>query len=352
MNETTQTMPDAMIAAPPPADRSTDVWQAAVEAIERAGDIMLICHVAPDGDAIGSMLGLGLALQTLGKAVTMACQDPPPAKFNFLHGYEEITSTVKTDNPDLIIGLDSSDPARMGTPYDPDRFVDVPLINIDHHITNLYYADINLVVSDAASTAEIICTLLDRLGMPVDGGATPHAAEIATCLLTGIVTDTVGFRTANVTPPVMHAAMRLMNAGASLAEVTHFSFNQRPLAELRLLGRALGRLQAQDGLAWTDVTLVDRQTVGLDNNGDAGLAGMLVRTQEVHIAATFTEKENSRVEVSLRAAPGFDVSQIALSLGGGGHAAASGCTIEGPLEAVKARVLPMLRAALEQQRQQ
>jgi phosphoesterase RecJ-like protein len=187
--------------------------------------------------------------------------------------------------------------------------------------------------------------LLDHLGVPI-------GQDIATCLLTGIATDTVGFRTANVTPQVMGSTLRLMEAGASLSFVTQRAFNQRPLIELSLLARGLGRLQAQDGLAHSEISLADRRACGYEGEGDAGLVGMLARTKEVYIATVFIEKENNEVEVGFRADPGYDVAQVALSLGGGGHAAASGCTVAGSLEAVKERVLPLLRAALDEQQKQ
>jgi phosphoesterase RecJ-like protein len=167
--------------------------------------------------------------------------------------------------------------------------------------------------------------------------------------LTGIVTDTVGFRTSNVTTKVMDAAMRLMKAGASLSRVTHHAFNQRPLSELNLLAQGLNRLRAEDGVAWSEIYLYDRPTGETMEKGDAGLAGMLVRTREVRMAAVFIENENDQIEISFRADPGYDVAQLALSLGGGGHPAAAGCTLDGPLEVARERVLPMLRAALQKQ---
>jgi phosphoesterase RecJ-like protein len=319
-------------------------WEAAVELIHRSTHPLLICHVSPDGDAIGSLLGLGAGLRTLGKTVTLACESPPPPKYSFLCGYDTIVNAVDANHVvDLVIGLDSSDIARLGNVYDAGQFSGTPLINIDHHVTNLYFGDVNLVDTTTASATQIILTLLDRLGISID-------QDIATCLLTGIATDTVGFRTANVTPQVMETAMRLMEAGASLSYVTHRAFNQRPLAELALLARGLSRLQARNGLAHSQITLADRRACGYQGDGDAGLVGMLVRTKEVCISVVLSEKENNEVEISFRADPGYDVAQIALSLGGGGHPAASGCTIEGSLETAKARVLPMLRAALEEQK--
>lgn len=331
-----------------------EAWKAAVELIHRSTYILLICHVSPDGDAIGSLLGLGLGLRALKKTPTLACESPIPSKFSFLPGYDAIVNTIDAGPFDLVIGLDSSDPARLGSVYDAERLAGVPLINIDHHITNLYFGDVNLVDPNAASAAEMILTLLDHLGVSIghDGmnPSAPAVPEIATCLLTGIVTDTLGFRTSSVTPQVMGAAMRLMEAGASLAEVTYHAFNQRPLTELSLLARGLNRMQAEDGLGWSEIMLADRHSCGHQGDGDAGLVGMLVRTREVCMAAVFSEKENNQVEISFRADPGFDVAQLALSLGGGGHPAASGCTIDGSLEAAKARVLPLLRAALDEQR--
>lgn len=344
----------------------TQPWGSCVELIGRSSNVLLICHVSPDGDAIGSLLGLGLALRSLGKEPTLACESPAPTKFSFLAGFDAIVNTVDSTSFDLVIGLDSGDLPRLGNVYDADALAGISLINIDHHITNLYFGDVNLVDPNVASTAELVLELLDHLGLQLDAvpsdasrsaasvasaGTAPLREAVATCLLTGIVTDTVGFRTSNVTPQVMGAAMRLMKAGASLSHVTHHAFNQRPLSELNLLAQGLNRFHAEDGLAWSEIYLYDRPTCETIKNGDAGLVGMLVRTKEVHVAAVFIEKENNQIEISFRADPGYDVAQLALSLGGGGHPAAAGCTLDGPLEAAKGRVLPMLRAALEVQSQ-
>jgi phosphoesterase RecJ-like protein len=375
MSEAHSTEPGQVLKTKP----QDEAWEAAVELIRRSTRILLICHVSPDGDAIGSLLGLGLGLRALGKTPTLACESPAPPKFSFLPGFDTIVNTIDADprtksfglslrtKPfDLVIGLDCSDKARLGKIYNADPparqaftrppdttplqegasgLVGLPLINIDHHITNLYFGDVNLVDHKAASTAEIVLILLDRLGVSTDH----DGGSIATCLLTGIVTDTQGFRTSNVTPRVMEAAVRLMEAGASLSEVTHHAFGQRPLVELSLLAQGLSRMQVEGALAWSEITLAARRACGHKGSSDAGLVGMLVRTKEIHMAAVFAEKENSQVEIRFRADPGFDVAQLALSLGGGGHPAASGCTIDGSLEAAKARVLPMLRAALKEQ---
>jgi phosphoesterase RecJ-like protein len=333
-------------------------WEAAVELILRSKSILLICHVSPDGDAVGSLLGLGLGLRILGKAVTMACENAPPKKYSFLLGFESIVNTMDSFSFDLVIGLDSSDLARLGKVYIHDQLSRIPLINIDHHVTNLFFGNVNLVDTSAASASEIVLRLLDQLDISIEqedstdphSDSLTHPSHIATCLLTGIVTDTLGFRTFNVTPQVMKAAVRLMEAGASLSQVTHCSFNQRPEDELGLLAHGLTRRQVEDGLAWSDITLADRDAGHHPDTGDAGLVGMLVNTREIQMAAVFSEVEKNLVEISFRADPGFDVAQLALSLGGGGHSAASGCTIKGSMEAVKARVLPLMRASFDEQR--
>ena len=331
-------------------------WEAAVALVQRSTNILLICHVSPDGDAIGSLLGLGLGLRILGKNPTMACESNPPPKYGFLPGFELIVNRSDSRTFDLVIGLDCSDRSRLGSVYEPLLLAGIPILNIDHHVTNDHFGDVNVVDPTAASVAEMIVSLLDHLGLPVDqttGDASETGAlrtGIATCLLTGIVTDTLGFRTSNVTAQVMKTSSRLLEAGASLPQITQRVFNQRPVAELGLLAQGLSRMQVEDGLAWSEITLSDRAAWGQSDDSNAGLVAMLVHTQEVHIAAVFTEKEDNQVEVSFRADPGFDVADLALRLGGGGHPAASGCTIEGSLEAAKARVIPMLRAVLEEQR--
>jgi phosphoesterase RecJ-like protein len=325
----------------------TKPWEDAAAFIRHSARILLICHVSPDGDAIGSLLGLGRGLRMLGKTPTLACESSPPRKFSFLPDFETIVSVIEPYPYDLVIGLDCSDTTRLGKIYNAERMDGVPLINIDHHVTNLLFGDVNLVNTKAASTAEVVLRLLDHLGVPLD----QDGAGIALCLLTGVVTDTLGFRTSNVTPQVMASTIRLMEAGASLSEITHYAFNQRPLVELSLLAHGLSRMHTEGALAWTEIALADRHACGHRGSSDAGLVDILVRTREIHVAAVFSEMEDNQVDISFRADPGFDVAQLALSLGGGGHPAASGCKINGSLEAAKARVLPMLRAALEKQQQ-
>jgi phosphoesterase RecJ-like protein len=293
---------------------------------------LLICHVSPDGDAVGSLMGLGLALRQMGLVPTMACSDPVPNRFNYVPGVDAVVREV-SDAFDLVISIDSSDLKRLGHFPQMPAFDSVPLLNIDHHLTNLYFGDVNLVDPRASSAAEVV-----------------FDADVATCLLTGIVTDTRGFRTSNVTIQVMEAALQLMEAGASLPYITHHGFNRRPTAVILLWSAALGHLQIRDRVIWTSISQAMRREVGYAGNGDAGLASFLVSADDADVAAVFVEGEDGRIEVGLRAVPGFDVAQVALQFGGGGHALAAGCTLSGPMEDAQAQTLAALQADLARQR--
>lgn len=313
----------------------------ASQLIQSAHRPLLICHIAPDGDAIGSLTGLGRALRHMSLEPIMACPDPIPPRFNYIPGVKAVVQDVATSF-DLVVSLDCSDLARLGHFPQMPTFEGTPLINIDHHVTNLNFGDVNLVEPHASSTAEILLRLLEYMAVPLD-------AESATALLTGIVTDTRGFRTSNVTVQVMEAALRLMRAGASLPCITYHGLDRRPIAALRLWGAAMALLQIKERVVWTSIPLAMRRAVGYAGNGDAGLVNFLVSADAADVAVVFVEREDGHIEVGLRAVPGFDVAPVALQLGGGGHALAAGCNLPGPLEEAQKRVLTALQVDLARQ---
>lgn len=271
----------------------------------------------------------------MGLKPIMACSDPIPARFNYIPGVEGVVGSVNSSF-DLVISLDCSDLERLGDFPQMPAFGSAPLLNIDHHLTNLNFGTVNLVDPQASSTAEIVLRLLEYMAVPLD-------AKLATCLLIGIVADTRGFRTNNVTIQIMEAALRLMMAGALLPYVTQHSLDRRSTTAILLWRAALALLQIEDRVIWTSIPLVMRRAVGHTGNGDAGLVSFLVGTNDADIAVVFTEREDGRIEVGLRAMPGFDVAQVALQLGGGGHALAAGCTLPGPLKEAQTRVLTVLQ---------
>ena len=302
-----------------------------------------MCHINPDGDAIGSLTGLGRVLAGLGKRPILVCADPVPPELSFVPGAALISPEV-TGPFDLAILLDCSELARCGR-GDRRRALDgLPLINIDHHVTNLGYGTIDIVDPSASSTAEVILRLLEHMECALD-------ALTATCLLTGIVTDTRGFRTSNVTVQTMEAALRLVRAGAEMSTITQEALDRRSIGALRLWGAALSAAQVDARVIWVTIPLAMPQEVGFAGAGDAGLASYLVGAEGTDAAAVFVEQGNNTVEVGLRASPGFDVSHVALRFGGGGHALAAGCAQQGPLYEVVKRVLATLQAELACQRE-
>jgi len=311
--------------------------------VRRAQRVLIIAHIAPDGDCIGSLLALGQALRELGKQVVLACADQVPPQYSFLPGHEVITR-CPAGSFQLLMSVDCSDIQRMGPAYRPAAFAHLPVINIDHHMTNVLFGTVNWVDTRSASTAELIYDLIEEMAVPI-------SADVALCLLTGIVTDTRCFRTSNTTTRTMRVATRLMEAGASLDLITEQVLNRRPLGMIRLWGEALKTLRLRNRVIWVDITQAMLEQTGVEE-GDlsGGLSSFLVAAHEADVSAVFTETTRNEVEVSLRSVPGVDVSEAAVQLGGGGHPQASGCTVGGTLQEARQRVLAVLDLSLARQR--
>ncbi len=304
--------------------------------VRQASRILLITHIAPDGDAIGGLLGLGKALRDAGKLVTVSCSDPVPKRFAYIPGYADIVSQV-TGPFNLVVSLDCSDLQRVGPTYHAAEWHGVPFLNIDHHVTNTRFGTHNWVEPGCVATSEMVLDLCDRLGLPLD-------ADIATCLLYGIISDTLGLRTNNVTPALLAKVMRLMQAGAPLAAIMDQAFNRRPYSLLRAWEQALETMQLENGVIWASLAKQARQRAGLDNTDMQGLGNLMLSVEEARLSAVLVEKDDGRVEVGLRARASFDVASVALALGGGGHPQAAGCTMDGPLDMAAERVVTLLKS--------
>ncbi|MFQ5812701.1 MAG: bifunctional oligoribonuclease/PAP phosphatase NrnA [Anaerolineae bacterium] len=314
-----------------------------VRFIRDARRVMVITHVAPDGDAIGSLLGLGWALRWLGKEYTLACADPVPRRFTYLPGSEAIVTGPESEY-DLVVSLDCADLDRLGAAYD-ESLVGLPIINVDHHVTNTHFGTINWADTGVASVAEMVLDLMESLGVPLD-------SDIALCLLNGIVTDTRGFRTPHTTPRTMRAVLKLMEAGAQLPEITDHAFNRRPFSAICLWAKALNGLQLDGRIIWSRITRAMRQECAFSENGGAGLVNFLGTADEADVAIVFVEKDDGRIKVDMRARPGVDVSAVALDLGGGGHPQAAGCTLDGDLNEARERVLMAVKETLSKSKAQ
>lgn len=321
--------------------RNTALKQAS-QLIRAAHCPLLVCHVSPDADAVGSLTALGWALRQVGRKPVPACSDPIPAQFDYIPGARQIVQEVSTSF-DLVVCVDCSDRERLGRLVELPAFASVPLVNVDHHVTNTRFGTVNVVDPEASSTAEIVLRLVDAMRIPL-------STESATCLLAGIVSDTRGFRTGNTTAEVVEMALRLMRAGASLPAIARQALDRRSTSAIRLWGAALAQLHVEDRLLWTSISQAMRRATGHAGNGDFKLANFLITADDADAVAVFTERDDGRIEVSLRAAPGFDVTPVALQFGGGGHTLAAGCNLPGPLEEAQDRVLAVLRAEIARQR--
>jgi phosphoesterase RecJ-like protein len=265
---------------------------------------------------------LGLALKNAGKTVQMVLEDGAE-KFQYLPGSEQITQTPE-GVVDMIIVVDCSDPDRVGGAL---AEYGKPHLVVDHHKTNLHFGEYNIVESDQVATAAILFDHMPDWGLNFD----PY---VASCLLSGIVGDTIGFRTPNVNSEVMRKAGALMDMGADLANIYREELVMKSYEAVRYWGAGLSRMQHDNGLVWASLTLADRREIGYAGNDDADLVNVLSSVKEAEIALIFIEQPQNMVKVSWRARPGMDVSGIAFEFGGGGHAAAAGADIEGTLENV------------------
>lgn len=320
-------------------------YQQTRDLIQQADRLAVVTHIAPDGDAIGSLLALGRVLKAVGKdSVTLACDDRVPPKLTFLPGAGGVVSSVEGEF-DLVITVDCSDRRRGGKVLIAAAGDDTPIVNIDHHVTNTHFGRVSIVEPDATSTTEVLYRLFQVWGQKID-------EQTAVCLLTGLVTDTLCFRTANVTPAVMSLASVLMEAGADLADITGHTVNRRAFGAIRYWGELLQSVELVGRVVSVHATRQQRQEIGFNGGGDASIASLLSTTWEADMAVSFVEADDGRVEISFRAKPGFDVSVVALELGGGGHPSAAGCTVEAPLHEVRKQVLMMLHQALLEQKKQ
>lgn len=293
--------------------------------------ILIISHVRPDGDAIGSLLGFGLALEEAGKHVQMVLADGVPSNFRHLDGVKKITRHPKSEF-DLVVVVDCSDLSRIGEKLQ-NILID---INIDHHVTNLNFGRVNLVKPEAVATASILVDHLPKWGLNI---TTP----VAQALLTGIVADTIGFRTSNMNPEALRQAAMLMEKGADLSLLYHRTLIHRSFESAQYWGCGLEHLKREGRLIWTVLSLEDRRKVGYPGNDDADLVNVLSSIENSDVAVIFIEQKDGRVKVSWRSQNGVDVSQIALRYGGGGHPAASGAEISGGLQSIQEMVLQVTR---------
>ncbi|MCS6872501.1 MAG: bifunctional oligoribonuclease/PAP phosphatase NrnA [Anaerolineae bacterium] len=316
-------------------------WERANALLRAAQQPILVTHTQPDGDAFGSLLGLGNALIAHGKAPTMAVEDGVTDRFRFLPNANLVRPNLEGVTGDLAIILDCSDERRPGALMAPLKTLSVPIINLDHHRTNTLFGTANLVDVAWVSTTEGALEWLDQLGMAL----TPETAQ---CLLCGLVTDTLCFRTDNVRADTLGKAQRLMNAGANLNYIVQKTLSTVQTGVIRLWSQVMPTVKLEDGVIWAKITQAARQAAGAPERGDGDLVNLLLQAEDAHISAIFREQPDGTTDVSLRAVPGFDVARVATQFGGGGHTLAAGMTLQGAPDSVEAQVVAALKEAARQ----
>ena len=312
------------------------------QAIQEANRIVMFTHVGPDGDALGSLTAMGQMLSAQDKQITMVVDSLIPPRFAYMPLIEEVQAKLDRNAVfDLIITLDCGDELRPGKPFKQLKNKP-PIINIDHHITNTNFGNINWVNPKATSTAEMLYDLFVAL----DVNLTP---DIATSLLTGLVTDTLGFRTPNVTANTLKISGALMEAGAELALITMQTLNLQPLSTARLWRVGLNHMKLEDGLMWSAISSEERARAGHRSDSSSGLVNFLADVDRAAVGVVLLEMDDGTIRVGFRCQPPYDVSGLARELGGGGHPQASGCTLEGPLAKAEVMLVEKCKELIAQQ---
>jgi phosphoesterase RecJ-like protein len=321
-----------------------ELVQAAWALMQQAGRIAVLAHEHPDGDAIGSALGLAHVLRAQGKLCWVACADPVPDHLAFLPGVETVQRTLDDEAFDLVVALDVGELSRYGALYAQHRaFLDgATIINLDHHVTSAGCGQVSIIDVASAATAELLTLLFMQLGVPL-------LREAAVCLLTGIITDTRSFEFSATTARTLEAAAHLLRAGAVPAEIIKPIYRTNPLAKARLWGQVLSAIQSSaDGrLIWSVVSQEALRTSGATADLDDGLPSYLIDIQGARIALLFKEHASGEPRVSVRTVHPYDAAAIAAHFGGGGHVRAAGFTFHGTLALAEAEVLAYVRAELE-----
>ena len=297
------------------------------ENLKKIKSAVIFCHMRPDGDTIGSALGLAYLLKTEGISCSIACESPIPDKFSFLQGAEQISSNVD-ESAEAFIAVDSSDENRLGSLGEIFRRAKKPKFNIDHHISNTRYADYNFVEDRAAN-----CENITELSEYFSTSLTPEAA---TCLMTGLSSDTGNFAHKNVGESTFLAAAKLCRLGADVHLVQYNMFKRQSKARAQLFGETMSRIRyfADGKIALIYVLRKDLERTGATSDMTEGFIDFPLNVDGVEVAVCLLETADYKFKISLRSKGLADVNKVAAVYGGGGHVLASGCMIGGALEEV------------------
>lgn len=322
-----------------------DAVKALMDLLDRSQRVLLLSHINPDGDAIGSMLAMWHVLRNQGKQPIALASSPIPDCTRVLPGVEHVQvydHGMSLPESDLICLVDVANLKRVGPMYDDHTttLMSRPLMIIDHHVTNTGEGKINLIDSHSASCANLIERLIAALEVPM----TP---DIATCLLMGLITDTQSFQTSSTDTEALRSAARLLEAGADHRQVVHAVYYSNPYSTVHLMGLALGQIQREGTLVWTHISQDMMSRTGAEDEASDSVVNIMQRIEGVRACALFKERQNGETKISLRSSPGIDVATIAKIWEGGGHTQAAGAILPVPPKQAEQQVLPELLKKLQ-----
>lgn len=309
-----------------------------IEVIENSKSIALSGHISPDGDAVSSCCALAMALENKGKDVSVFLEKIP-AKLNAVPYTDRIIHTLPEGDFDLFIALDCGDEERLG--YNSSLIKKCRTINIDHHISNTCFGNLNYVDGDASSTSELVYRLLD--------GWCNMDKDIAYALYTGIIFDTGCFKHSCTSPFTMKIAGELMTYDIPFTEIQEKLFYSHTFVEAKMLGTALENMVKYcDGrLAVSRLSIEEMENNGGNSKDADAVVSYIKNTDGVDAAVFFYEKKKGEIKASMRSNEKVNVSEIAQKFGGGGHVRASGCTLYGTFEKVMPALVEDLIKSLE-----
>lgn len=317
--------------------------QALANILREADRVSALCHENPDADTIGGAVAIALIAQRLGKEWEIVSVDAPAPAFDFLPLFDSFLPTPALE-PDVAVVCDAATLERVGRIREEraewlDR---ARLVNVDHHVTNARFGEVNLVASDAAATCQVIAAALPELGVQLD-------RDLATALLTGIVRDSHGFSDPSTSGETLRIAADLVDAGAPIALIHRRVLADLPYATLALWGRMLhGIGQRRDGqIVYTILTQEMLHATGTANHDADGLAEFIAKAKGADISILLRETGPRETRVSLRVSEAVDATRIARVFGGGGHARRAGCTIESPADEALLQILDACEQVLD-----
>jgi phosphoesterase RecJ-like protein len=318
------------------------IMEEILEVLKKYETFLILSHVNPDGDALGSQLALYSLLSDLGKKALVVNSDPVPLAYRFLPNAGFFTQDIEHNTQfDVVLVLDCGNPDRTGAELAAKIHPKHALINIDHHRGNKRFGTLNLVDTRACATAELIFNIIESGNMEI-------GMDRAVCLYTGILTDTGSFKFSNTTAEAHRITARLIDEGVRPEQISESVYEVIPYQRAKLLGVALERLQlSEDGkIAWTSVTNAIYEQTGALSEDTEGIIDYIRSLRGVEVAVFLRELENGDFKVSLRSKGDLAVNVIASAFGGGGHRAAAGCTLSGSLEEVADKVFEALGSAM------